>query len=70
MMETALDCIHAGRLEVENYHPEHEKVSDGCVDSHKLFADRLSVHLQKDPIDKWKGWDINMNFIPVKYREE
>ena len=70
LKETALDCIHAGHLEVENHHPEHEKASVGCVDIHKLFADRLSVHLQKDPIDKRKGWDINMNFIPIEYREE
>ena len=70
MKEVALDCIHAGHLEIENHHPEHEKASVGCVDIHKLFADRLSVHLQKDPIDGRKGWDINMNFIPVTYRDE
>ena len=70
MKEVALDCIHAGHLEKENHHPEHEKASVRCVDIHKLFADRLSVHLQKDPIDEQNGWDINMNFIPSAYRDE
>ena len=55
MKELALDCVHAGHLEVENHHPEHEKVGLGCVDIHKLFTDRLAVHLQKDVKDEKKG---------------
>ena len=30
----------------------------------------LIIHLQKDPIDDRKGWDINMNFIPLASRDE
>ena len=47
MKKLALDAVHAGHLEVENHHPEHEKVRAGNVDVYKPFADRLSVNLQK-----------------------
>ena len=70
MKKLALDAVHAGHLEVENHHPEHEAVGIGNVDVCKLFADRLSVHLQKDVHDGQKGWGININFIPPQYRDE
>ena len=70
MKKLALDAVHAGHLEVENHHPEHEAVGIGNVDVYKLFADRLSVHLQKDVHDGKKGWGININFIPPQYRDE
>ena len=70
MKKIALDAVHAGHLEMENHHPEHEKVGVGSVDVYKLFADRLSVHLQKDVHDSQKGWGININFIPPQYRDE
>ena len=70
MKKLALDAVHAGHLEVEDHHPEHEAVGIGNVDVCKLFADRLSVHLQKDVHDGQKGWGININFIPPQYRDE
>ena len=47
MKKLALDAAHAGHLEVENHHPEHEKVRAGNVDVYKPFSDGLSVNLQK-----------------------
>ena len=70
MKKLALDAVHAGHLEVESHHPEHEAVGIGNVDVYKLFPDRLSVHLQKDVHDGQKGWGININFIPPQYRDE
>ena len=70
MKKLALDTVHAGHLEIENHHPEHEKERVGCVDIYKVFTYRLSVHLLKDTRDDQKGWGINMNFIPVQYRAE
>ena len=70
MKKLALDAVHAGHLKVENRHPEHEKVGVASVYVYKLFADRLSVHLQKDVHNSQKGWGININFIPPQYRDE
>ena len=61
----ALDAVHAGHLEVENHHPEHEAVGIGNVDVYKLFADRLSVHLQKDVHDGQKGWGVKYQFYSL-----
>ena len=70
MKKLALDTVHAGHLEVEDHHPEHEKMGVGIVNVHKLFADRLSVHLQKDARDRHGGWNIHPNFIPPQYQKE
>jgi len=65
----AMDTVRAGHLEIEDHHPEFETANFGPVNVHKLFTDRVSVHLQKDPKDNSNGWDINLDFIPMKYRE-
>ena len=70
MKRLALDTVHAGHLEVEDHHPEHEKVGVGIVNVHKLFADQFSVHLQKDARDRHGGWNIHPNFIPPQYQKE
>ena len=70
LTDVAMDAIRAGHLEVENHHPEFESVNADRVDVHKLLTDRVCVHLQKDPKDTKKGWDVNLNFIPTIYREE
>ena len=70
LMGLALDTIRAGHLEIENHHPEFECANAGLVDIHKLFTDRVCVHLQKDPKDDKNGWDINVDFIPMIYRDE
>ena len=60
-----MDAVRAGHLEVEDHHPECS-----TVDPTKLFADRLSVHLQKDPNDGCGGWAIKPVFIPANLREQ
>ena len=69
LKQLAQVLIKKGHLEQEDHHPEYAaaKVSErgvGHVDAHKLFTDRVSVHLQKDPRDKSGGWDLNARFIP------
>ena len=61
MKKLALD------LEVEDHHPEHEKTDMGSVDVHKLFLDRLSVHLLKDARDRHGGGISIPNFIPPRF---
>ena len=70
LTDVAMDAIRAGHLEVENHHPEFESANADRVDVHKLLTDRVCIHLQKDPKDTKKGWDVNLNFIPTIYREE
>ena len=70
LLDAAIRAVRAGHCEMEDHHPEFGHVQNGAVDVHKLIVDRLSVHLQKDPVDKENGWDINLNFIPLEYRHE
>ena len=68
LMGLALDTTWAGHLEIESHHPEFERANAGLVDIQKLFTDRVCVHLQKDP--QKIVWDINVDFIPMVYRDE
>ena len=67
LMAMARDAISAGHLEVEDHHPEF---AGGSMDPLKMFADRLSVHLQKDPQDVGNGWLLKECFIPEAYRDQ
>ena len=64
LMRLAQDAIKAGHLELEDHHPEFQ----GKIDSEKMFADRLAVHLQKDLPDDGNGWLLNPRFIPEQNR--
>ena len=67
LMAIARDAISAGHLEVEDHHPEFQA---GSLDVLKMFADRVAVHLQKDPQDDGNGWMLKECFIPERYRVE
>ena len=70
LLDAAKLAIKAGHCEVENHHPEYETVGFDKVDAKKLLIDRVSVHLQKDPIDKEMGWGVDPRWIPDKYAVE
>ena len=53
MKKLALDTVHAGHLEVEDHHPEHEKMGMGLVDVHKLFVDRLCSPTKRRARQAW-----------------
>ena len=72
LMLLAKDAIKAGHLELETHHPEFKKKPD-CgneFDCEKMFVDRLSVHLQKDPSDGENGWLVDPIFIPEPNRAQ
>ena len=70
LVDTAKSVIRMGHCEAEDHHPEFEEANPGCkVDTYKLLVDRLSVHLQKDDFDDQMGWDVNLNFIPERFRK-
>ena len=66
MKTLAMAFIRKGHCEMEDHHPEYEVVGHGPLSMHKLFADRLAVHLQKDPRDDRGGWAILPHYIPEK----
>ena len=70
LTDLAMDAIRVGHLEVQDHHPEFESANADLVDVHKLLTDRVCLHLQKDPKDTKNGCDVNLNFIPMIYREE
>ena len=66
LMDLARDAISAGHLEMENHHPEYK----GHLECEKMFADRLAVHMQKDPPDLDGGWLLDPRFIPAQCRTQ
>ena len=68
LFEVARGAIQAGHCELEDHHPEYEEAGNGQVDTNKLFADRLAVHLQKDDKDTIRGWGVREVFIPIEYK--
>ena len=70
LLDAAINAVRAGHCELENHHPEYALAQCDRVDEKKLIVDRLAVHLQKDPVDKQNGWEINLAFIPTEYRRD
>ena len=70
LLKAAKLAVRGGHCEVEDHHPEYERVQNGVVDVRKLIVDRLSVHLQKDPVDKENGWEVNIDYLPLEYRQD
>ena len=68
--EAAMNAVKAGHCELENHHPEFERIQNGTVNAQKLMVDRLSVHIQKDPTDKEDGWAVDPKWIPTQYRQD
>lgn len=68
LLELAKAAVTMGHCERENHHPEFETAQNGDVDMYKLFIDRVSVHLQKDPRDALRGWDVKDVFVPPQYK--
>ena len=60
-------AIRGGHCELEDHHPEYEDVNFGRVDPEKLLVDRVSVHVQKDTMDRENGWAVDPMYIPDKY---
>ena len=60
-------AIKGGHTECESHHLEYDDIVFGGVDVSKLIVDRLSVHLQKDTVDKEKGWGVDPKWIPEEY---
>ena len=52
----------------EDHHPEYQ---GGSINAHKLFVDRISVGIQKNPMrdDNQRGWGIEA-WIPQELRSE
>jgi len=69
LAELARAMIKTFHCEREDHHPEFEAAGCGAVDPNKLIVDRLAVHLQKDPQDRWGGWAVRELFIPPEYKE-
>ena len=65
VVECATQTVLIGHLQFENHHPQFL----GDLDVYKMFADRISVHLQKDPEDNEGGWGIHPHFIPPECKD-
>ena len=51
LKKLAQSAIEAGHTSYEDHHPQYEEHHEDTVDVDKLLIDRLSVHIQKDPVD-------------------
>lgn len=60
LTEAAWAVVHTQHLIKENHHRQYK----GDIDTHKLLVDIISVHVQKDAVDKEHGWDVNEKYIP------
>ena len=70
LTQAAQTAVKEGHCEREDHHPEFEAAGNGELDHFKMFADRISVHLQKDPKDTKGGWGVDPAFIPLAWRAE
>ena len=70
LVEAAIRAVKAGHCNVEDHHPEFELVQNGPLNLERLFCDRLSVHIQRDPIDRQKGWGVDRAFVPPDSLQE
>ena len=43
------EVVRMRHLAQEDHHPEHREIEHGEVNARRLFCDRLSVHIQKNP---------------------
>ena len=64
----AWDAVHAGHLELENHHPEHQGAHP--IDPLRMFVDRLSVRLQKHGYPGIDSWDLPLMYIPKEYQDQ
>ena len=70
LVDAAKSTITMGHCEREDHHPEWELTNPGRkVNTYKLLVDRLAVHLQKDDFDDHMGWDVNLKFVPERFRK-
>ena len=69
LLKLAGACVRAGHCSQEDHHPEFEVLGRGRVDTSKLFVDRVSVHVQKDPNDGELGWGVAKQWIPEEYQK-
>ena len=59
-----------GHYELEDHHRDYEEAENGPLNARKLFADRLTVHLLKDPRDNRGGWAVQDFRIPDDLKPE
>ena len=69
LLKLAGACVRAGHCTQEDHHPEFQTSANGEVDTNKLFVDRVSVHVQKDPNDGELGWGVAKQWIPKEYQK-
>ena len=68
LQKLAQTAIESGHMSCEDHHRLYEERQEGLVNVRKLLIDRLSEHIQKDPIDKENGWGVDEKLIPKEYQ--